>query len=55
MSIATACRSVCIAQRHRNVTERQRRRRRARAGRRDDDKRETKGRRHPPGYIPDAL
>jgi len=34
---------------------RQRRWRRARAGRRDDDKRETKGRRHPPGYIPDAL
>lgn len=26
-----------------------------RAGRRDDDKRKTKGRRQPPGYIPGAL
>lgn len=31
------------------------RRYRIRAGRRDDDKRKTKGRRHPPGYIPGAL
>ena len=28
---------------------------RIRAGHRDDDKRKTKGRRHPPGYIPGAL
>lgn len=28
---------------------------RIRAGRRDDDKRKTKERRHPPGYIPGAL
>jgi len=40
------------SKRHRS---RQRRWHRARAGRHDDDKRETKGRRHPPGYIPDAL
>lgn len=48
------CRSTRRADRT-SERHRSRHRRQARAGHRDDDKRETKGRRHPPGYIPDAL